>query len=60
MKYRAFANGQEITEFPINGGNTDEIWGGDTLLWKKEQQGRELRVTFFSLILQVHSIPPLG
>lgn len=47
MKYRAFANGQEITEFPINGVNTDEIWGGDTLLWKKEQQGRELRVTFF-------------
>ena len=35
MRYRAFANGQEITEFPINGVNTDEIWGGDTLLWKR-------------------------
>lgn len=46
MRYRAFANGQEITEFPINGVNTDEIWGGDTLLWKKEQ-GTELQVTLF-------------
>lgn len=38
MKYRAYANGQEITEFPINGTNTNEIWGGNTLLWKKEDK----------------------
>lgn len=41
MRYRAFANGQEITEFPINGVNTDEIWGGDTLLWKKSNEPSE-------------------
>lgn len=34
--YRAFANGEEITGFPINGVETKEIWGGDTLLWKKQ------------------------
>lgn len=33
--YRAYANGEEITDFPINGVETQEIWGGDTLLWKK-------------------------
>lgn len=33
--YRAFSNGEEITGFPINGVETQEIWGGDTLLWKK-------------------------
>lgn len=36
MIYRAYANRQEITEFPINGVNTDEIWGGDILLWRRE------------------------
>lgn len=36
MKYRAFANGQEIEDFPINGVNTEEIYGGNTLFWKKE------------------------
>ena len=41
MKYRAFANGKEISEFPINGVNTDEIWGGDTLLWKKGEEPSE-------------------
>ena len=34
--YAAFANRQEIEDFPINGVNTDEIYGGDTLLWKKD------------------------
>lgn len=34
--YRAYANGEEITSFPVNGVETEEIWGGDTLLWKKE------------------------
>lgn len=37
MIYRAYANRQEITEFPVNGVNTDEIWGGEVLLWKKQQ-----------------------
>lgn len=35
--YRAYANGEEITDFPVNGVNTKEIWGGDTLLWKKRE-----------------------
>lgn len=35
MIYRAYANGQEITEFPVSGTSTNEIWGGNTLLWKK-------------------------
>ena len=47
MIYKAFLNRQEIEDFPINGVNTDEIYGGDTLLWKKEEQGVELKVTFF-------------
>ena len=36
--YAAFANRQEIEDFPINGVNTDEIYGGDTLLWKKNDE----------------------
>ena len=36
MIYRAYANRQEITEFSINGVNTDEIWGSDILLWRRE------------------------
>ena len=36
MKYKAYANRKEITNFPVNGSNTKEIWGGNTLLWKKE------------------------
>ena len=47
MIYKAFLNRQEITGFPVNGVETTEIYGGDTLLWKKGEQGRELRVTFF-------------
>jgi hypothetical protein len=39
MKYRAFANGQEITDFPISGTDTNAIYGGDTLLWKKVKKG---------------------
>ena len=39
MIYRAFANGKEITDFPILGVNTNAIYGGDTLLWKKENGG---------------------
>lgn len=37
MIYRAYANRREITSFPVNGVETDEIWGGDILLWKKNQ-----------------------
>lgn len=35
MIYKAFLNRQEITGFPVKGKETSEIWGGDTLLWKK-------------------------
>ena len=36
MIYKAFLNRQEITGFPVKGKETSEIWGGNTLLWKKE------------------------
>ena len=39
MIYRAFANGKEITDFPILGVNPNAIYGGDTLLWEKENGG---------------------
>lgn len=35
MIYRAYLNQREITSFFLDGVETDEIWGGDTLLWKK-------------------------
>lgn len=35
MIYKAFLNRQEITGFPVKGKETSEIWGGNTLLWKK-------------------------
>ena len=41
MIYKAFLNRQEITGFPVKGKETSEIWGGDTLLWKKEEQIKE-------------------
>lgn len=47
MIYKAFLNRQEITGFPVKGKDITEIYGGDTLLWKKGEQGRELGVTFF-------------
>lgn len=37
MIYKAFLNRQEITGFPVKGKETSEIWGGDILLWKKNQ-----------------------
>lgn len=37
MIYKAFLNRQEITGFPVKGKETSEIWGGNTLLWKKKQ-----------------------
>lgn len=48
MIYRAFANGEEITGFPINGAETKEIWGGDTLLWKKAETGAKELLRIFS------------
>lgn len=36
MIYRAFLNRQEITGFPVDGIETDEIYGGNTLFWKKK------------------------
>lgn len=47
MIYKAFLNRQEITGFPVKGKDITEIYGGNTLLWKKGEQGRELGVTFF-------------
>lgn len=47
MKYKAFLNRQEITGFPVKGKDITEIYGGNTLLWKKEEKGVELKVTFF-------------
>lgn len=35
MIYRAYLNQQEITSFFLDGVETDEIWGGSTLLWQK-------------------------
>lgn len=46
--YRAYANGKEITDFPINGVETKEIWGGDTLLWKKIEAGAKELLRIFS------------
>lgn len=36
MIYKAFLNRQEITGFPVKGKETKEIWGGNTLLWRKD------------------------
>lgn len=38
MIYKAFLNRQEITGFPVNGKETTEIYGGNTLLWKKKKE----------------------
>jgi hypothetical protein len=38
MIYKAFLNRQEITGFPVKGKDTKEIWGGNTLLWRKEKR----------------------
>lgn len=38
MIYKAFLNRQEITGFPVNGKETTEIYGGDTLLWRKKEE----------------------
>lgn len=40
MIYRAYANGEEIKDFHIGGKQTKEIWGGDVLLWKKNEEKR--------------------
>lgn len=33
--YHAYANGKEIKNFYVGGKEISEVWGGDTLLWKK-------------------------
>ena len=35
MEYKAFSGGKEIDSFYSNGKELQEIWGGDTLFWKK-------------------------
>lgn len=44
MIYKAFLNRQEITGFPVKGKETSEIWGGNTLLWKKEKARKPFTV----------------
>lgn len=46
--YAAFANRQEIEDFPINGVNTDKIYGGDTLLWKKSDDSPKELLRIFT------------
>lgn len=48
MKYRAFANGEEITDFPISGTDTTEIYGGNTLLWKKSDDSPKELLRIFT------------
>lgn len=38
MIYKAFLGKQEITDFPINGVDTSKIYGGDKLLWEKQEE----------------------
>lgn len=38
MIYRAYAGGKEINDFYTGGKETKEIWGGDTLLWRKGEE----------------------
>lgn len=37
MIYRAYANQKEISSFKLGGKDVKEIWGGNTLLWKKDE-----------------------
>ena len=55
MIYKAFLNRQEITGFPVKGKETSEIWGGNTLLWKKEfgMQGEIERYNVFNVAMLV-------
>lgn len=50
MVYRAFAGGKEITGFPIGDKSASEIWGGNTLLWKKNELIPSGRVNSYSLV----------
>ena len=38
IEYKAFVGGKEIDSFYSGGKEIQEIWGGDTLLWKKNEQ----------------------
>lgn len=35
IEYKAFSGGREIDGFYSGGKEIQEIWGGDTLLWRK-------------------------
>lgn len=41
MIYKAFLNRQEITGFPVRGKDITKIYGGNILLWEKEEQIKE-------------------
>ena len=41
MIYKAFLNRQEITGFPVKGKDVNKIYGGNILLWEKEEQIKE-------------------
>lgn len=53
MIYKAFLNRQEITGFPVKGKETSEIWGGNTLLWKKEL-GTQGEIEGYRLLHIIH------
>ena len=50
MIYKAFLNRQEITGFPVKGKETSEIWGGNTLLWKKSSMQDYFKFEYESVI----------
>lgn len=38
IEYKAFSGGKEIDGFYSGGKEIQEIWGGDTLLWRKKEE----------------------
>lgn len=55
--YRAYCGDKEITDFQIGGKSVSEIWGGDTLLWKKRKISKNhFHVGTYSRLL--YSVPP--
>lgn len=47
IEYKAFVGGKEVDSFYSGGKEIQEIWGGDTLLWKKKEGGRTFSVTLY-------------
>ena len=35
MRYKAFLNRREVANFPVSGIDTEEVYGGDMLLWER-------------------------